>query len=75
MNKRSPGYDPNMESRLLAALEHARHLCCDSEETLACARRPGSFALLEAITEAIDNYAECEMGNREYFWGRRHSVG
>jgi len=31
--------------------------------------------LLEAIKEAIDNYAEGEMGNRQYFWGRPHSAG
>jgi hypothetical protein len=24
---------------------------------------------------AIDDYAEPEMGNREYFWNRPHSVG
>jgi hypothetical protein len=42
---------------------------------LACARKQGSFVLLQAIKEAIDNYAECEMGHREYFWGRPHSAG
>jgi len=31
--------------------------------------------LIEAIKEAIDNYAECEMGHRGYFWGRPHSAG
>jgi hypothetical protein len=76
MNKRSSWYDPNTEtSRLLASLEQTRRLCCNSAETLACARHRGSCALLEAIKEAIDNYAECEMGHREYFWGRPHSAG
>jgi hypothetical protein len=76
MNKRSPWYDPNTEkSRLLAALEQTRHLCCNSAELLACARRQGRFQLLEQIKEAIDDYAEHEMGHREYFWGRPHSAG
>jgi hypothetical protein len=76
MNKRSPWYDPNTEeSRLLAALEQTRHLCCNSEELMACARRKGSYVLLEAIKEAIDDYAEYEMGNRGYFWGRPHRAG
>ena len=44
-------------------------------ELLACARRQGSYALLQAIKEAIDDYAECEIGHREYFWGRPHSAG
>jgi len=76
MNKRSPWYNPNTEeSRLLAALEQTRHLCCNSEELMACARRKGSYVLLEAIKEAIDDYAEYEMGNRGYFWGRPHRAG
>ena len=76
MNKRSPGYDPNTEeSRLLAALDETRRLYCNSAELLACARRQSSYALLQAIKEAIDDYAECEMGHREYFWGRLHSAG
>ena len=76
MNKRSPWYDPDIEeSRLLAALERTRRLCCNSEELMVCARRQHIYALLEAIKEAIDDYAECEMGNRGYFWGRPHSVG
>jgi hypothetical protein len=36
---------------------------------------PGSAALVEAIMTAIDDYAERETGNREYFWNRPHSVG
>jgi hypothetical protein len=71
MIKRCPWYDPNTEtSRLLAALEQTRRLCCNSEE-----RRRDSYALLQKIKEAIDDYAECEMEHREYFWGRPHSAG
>ena len=76
MSKRSPYYDPATEkSRLLAALDQTRHLCCNSEELLACARKQHSFEILERIKEAIDDYAECEMGHREYFWGRPHGIG
>ena len=39
------------------------------------AKVPGSLMLIEAIKSAIDDYAECEMGHREYFWGRPHSAG
>jgi hypothetical protein len=39
------------------------------------AKVPGSLMLIEAIKKAIDDYAECEMGHREYFWGRPHSAG
>ena len=76
MNTCPSWYDPNTEeSRRLAALDETRRLCCNSEELVACARQRGSYALLEAIKEAIDNYAECEMGHRQYFWGRPHSAG
>ena len=46
-----------------------------SEEIMPCVKQPGSYALLQAIKEAIDDYAEREMGHREYFWGRPHSAG
>jgi hypothetical protein len=76
MNKRSPWYDPSTEkSRLLAALEQTRHFCCMAVETLPYARAPGSYAAMEAIKQAIDDWAECEMGHRGYFWGRPQSAG
>jgi len=31
--------------------------------------------LIEAIKTAIDDWAECEMGARDYFYGRGHSIG
>jgi len=75
MNKRAPWYDPNTEkSRLLAALERTWSLCNNSEELHQCARKERSFLLLQAIKQAINDYAECEMGHREYFWGRPHSA-
>jgi hypothetical protein len=30
---------------------------------------------VQAITIAIDQYAEAATGNREYFWNKPHSVG
>ena len=30
---------------------------------------------VQAIWKAIDDYAELETGNREYFWNRPHSIG
>src|SRR5580704_8984063 len=76
MNKRSPWYDPNTEkSRLLAALEQTRHFCCMAAETLPYTRARGSYAAMEAIKQAIDDWAECEMGHRGYFWGRPQSAG
>ena len=38
-------------------------------------RKERSYLLLEAIKQAIGDYAECEMGHREYFWGRPLSAG
>jgi hypothetical protein len=35
----------------------------------------GSYELAQAIMPAIDDYAEHETGNREYFWRRLHSIG
>jgi len=30
---------------------------------------------VQAIRTAIDDYAELETGNHEYFWNRPHSIG
>jgi hypothetical protein len=76
MTKRPPWYDPTTEkSRLLAALEQVWRLCNNAEEVMPYARTPQGYAALEVIKEAIDDYAEVEMGHREYFWGRPHSAG
>jgi hypothetical protein len=42
---------------------------------MPCARTPQGYAALEAIKQAINDYAEVEMGHREYFWGRPHRAG
>jgi hypothetical protein len=39
------------------------------------AKVPGSLLLVEAIKAAIDDWAECELGARDFFYGRGHSAG
>jgi hypothetical protein len=76
VNKRSPWYDPSTKKlRLLAALEQVWPLSNNAEEVVPCARTPQGYAALQKIKEAIDDYAELEMGHREYFGGRPHSAG
>jgi hypothetical protein len=43
----------------------------ECENNGICVLNQGSFA----IRTAIDDYAELETGNREYFWNRPHSIG
>ena len=63
-------YDPETDSSpFMEALWRARHLCTRAEHGGATV--PGSFVLVQAIMSAIDDYAERETGNREYFWNRR----
>ena len=50
----------------------ARHLCTRAEDVRA--KVPGGHILVHAIISAIDDYAERETGNREYFWNRPHSM-
>jgi hypothetical protein len=67
-------YDPETDSSpFMEALWRARHLCTRAEHVRA--KVPGSFVLVQAIMSAIDDYAERETGNREYFWYRPHSAG
>ena len=76
MNKRSPWYDPNTEkSRLLAALYEVRHHITRSKELLACAKSQRGYILLQLIRATIDDYAECEIGHREFFLDKPHSAG
>jgi hypothetical protein len=59
-------------SQFMAALWHVRHLCTRAEKVHMTV--PGSAALVQAIMTAIDDYAERETGNREYFWNRHQSI-
>jgi hypothetical protein len=68
-------YDHENPSKLLAALWEVRRLCTSAEQTHRITRKPGSYVRVEAIKKAIDDYAECEFGNREYFWNRPHKAG
>jgi hypothetical protein len=36
---------------------------------------PGSLLLAEAIKSAINDWAEREMGARDFFYGRGHGIG
>jgi hypothetical protein len=53
-------------SPFLKALEEARRLAT---------REGWRYQHVQAITSAIDDYAERETGNREYFWGKPHKAG
>ena len=76
MPDQSPWYDPDTApSQWLAALYRVRRVCTRVEAVLPHARVPGSLVLIDAIKSAIDDYAEREMGHREYFWGRPHKAG
>jgi hypothetical protein len=48
---------------------HARYY------TVPYMKKRGSFERIEAIKKAIDDFAECEMGHREFFWSKGHSIG
>jgi hypothetical protein len=62
-------------SRLMATRWDARYLINSAKASLPFTKQPGSYLRLEAVKKAIDEYAECEFGNREYFWGRPHKAG
>jgi hypothetical protein len=63
-------YDPETDpSQFMAALWKVRHLCTRAEHVR------GSHALVQAIMSAIDDYAERETGNREYFWNKPYGAG
>jgi hypothetical protein len=67
-------YDPVTDtSDFMAALWRVRRLCTSAESARMTV--PGSYLLVEAIMHAIDDYAERETGNREYFWNRPHGAG
>jgi hypothetical protein len=60
-------------SKFMAALWEVRQLCTRAEHVRL--KVPGRDILVQAIMSAIDDYAENETGNREYFWNRPHSAG
>jgi hypothetical protein len=76
MTKRASWYDPETEtSPFLTALAEARIECNRAEHVMPYAKAPGSLLLVEAIKSAIDDWAEREMGTRDFFWDRGHSIG
>jgi hypothetical protein len=65
-------YDPKAEtSDFMELLFKLRHLC-----PRQVGKQNGeSWEKVQAIQNAIDDYAELETGNHEYFWNRPHSIG
>jgi phage-related protein len=57
----------------MAALWKVRHLCTRAEHVRMTV--PGSHVLVQAIMSAIDDYAERETGDREYFWNKPYGAG
>ena len=67
-------YDPETDpSQFMAALWKVRNLCTRAEHVRMTV--PGSHVLVQSSKSAIDDYAERETGNREYFWGWPQSAG
>jgi hypothetical protein len=76
MLKRPSWYDPEFHtSPFLTALAEMRRICCQAEFTVPYTRSPGGFASVEALKDAIDAWAEHEMGARDFFYGRGHGIG
>jgi hypothetical protein len=57
----------------MAALWKVRDLCTRAEHVRMTV--PGSHVLVQAIMSAINDYAERETGNREYFWNKPYKAG
>jgi hypothetical protein len=69
-------YDPSTQtSPLLAAIAELRLVCTKARYTVPYMKEWGSFQRIEAIKTAIDDFAECEMGHREFFWNKPHKAG
>ena len=77
MPKPPPWYfDPETQpSPLLNAMAELRLCCTRAQFTTPFMKERGSFMCIEAIKKAIDDFAENEMGHREFFWNKPHSTG
>ena len=76
MSRRPSWYDPSVETNpFVTALAEMRRVCNQAEHVMPYAKVPGSLALVEAIMAAIDDWAEHEMGARDFFYSRNHSAG
>lgn len=58
--------DEQSPPEFLAALDKVRRLAT---------REGWCYFHVQAITVAIDQYAEAATGNREYFWSKPQSIG
>ena len=69
-------YDPKTQpAPLLAAMAELRLCCTRASMTVPFIKERGSSARIEAIMQAIDDFAECEMGARQFFWAKAHGRG
>ena len=69
-------YDPETTlAPRLNAMAELRNCCCKAQFTVPFMKKPGSFQAIEAVKRAIDDFAENEMGHREFFWHKPHSAG
>ena len=69
-------YDPQTQpSPLLAAMAELRLVCTRAQYTVPYMKERGSSQAIEAVAKAIDDFAENEMGHREFFWNKPHSAG
>jgi len=69
-------YDPETDpAPLLNAMAELRRCCTQAEFATPFMRERGSFQCIEAIKKAIDDFAENELGHREFFWHKPHSAG
>ena len=61
-------YDPALDpSPFMAALADIRRMCTRAELTRDCTTVCGSQIMIQRIMTAIDDFAEIETGQREYF--------
>lgn len=68
MSKRPSWYDPDAEtSPFLSAMAELRRICTRAEYVMPHTKQSGSVILVDAIKDAIDDWAERETGHRDFF--------
>lgn len=71
MSRKVVWYDPAVDkSEFRAVLWKLRQMC----PRQVGSHNGGSWDLVQAIQIAIDDYAELETGNQEYFWNRPYGI-
>jgi hypothetical protein len=70
MSRKVVWYGPDVD-KSKAVLWKLRQMC----PRQVVSHNGRSWDLVQAIQTAIDDYAELETGNREYFWNRPYRIG